>query len=32
MPITWTHEVDAAIDAARRDRKPVLVDFTAAPM
>jgi hypothetical protein len=32
MPITWRHEVDAALEEARRTRMPVLLDFTAAPM
>ena len=32
MPITWRHEVDAALDEARRTKKPVVLDFTAAPM
>ena len=32
MPITWRHEVDAALDEARKQRRPVILDFTAAPM
>ena len=32
MPITFDHDVDAALAEAARRRKPVLLDFTAAPM
>jgi hypothetical protein len=32
MPVTWGHDVDAALSEARKQRKPVLLDFTAAPM
>ena len=29
--IDWRRDVDAAIAQARRDDKPLLLDFTAAP-
>src|SRR5947208_15741007 len=32
MPIPWTEDVDAAFDSARRETKPLLLDFNAAPM
>ena len=32
MPITFNHDVDAALAEAARRHKPVLLDFTAAPM
>ena len=32
MPIPWTKDVDAAFDSARRETKPLLLDFNAAPM
>ena len=32
MEIQWQKDVDAALKEARTSRKPVLVDFTAAPM
>jgi thiol:disulfide interchange protein len=30
--IKWRHDVDQALADAKAQRKPVLVDFTAAPM
>jgi hypothetical protein len=30
--INWRHDVDAALADAKSQHKPVLVDFTAAPM
>jgi hypothetical protein len=30
--ITWTTDFDQALDRARELRRPVLLDFTAAPM
>jgi thiol:disulfide interchange protein len=30
--IKWRHDVDQALSDAKSQRKPVLVDFTAAPM
>ena len=32
MEITWRHDVDAALEEAKRTNKPVLLDFSAAPM
>lgn len=29
--IDWQRDVDAAIAQAKRDNKPLLLDFTAAP-
>jgi hypothetical protein len=30
--ITWTHDVDRALEEARKLKKPLLLDFSAAPM
>lgn len=30
--ITWSHDYDAASDEAATSRKPILLDFSAAPM
>lgn len=30
--ITWSHDFDRAVEAARTAGKPVLLDFSAAPM
>ena len=30
--IEWERDVDAALDRARSEGKPVLLDFSAAPM
>lgn len=32
MPIQWQSDPDAAIAEAKSVRKPVLLDFSAAPM
>jgi uncharacterized protein YyaL (SSP411 family) len=32
MEIQWRDDVDAALADARREGKPVLIDFSAAPM
>jgi hypothetical protein len=32
MDIQWTDDVDAALTRAKTDGKPLLLDFTAAPM
>ena len=32
MEIAWRHDVDAVLDEARRGTRPVLLDFSAAPM
>lgn len=29
--IDWQHDVDAALESARTQRRPVLIDFSAAP-
>lgn len=31
MTIQWQHDVDAALEEAREQSRPVLIDFTAAP-
>jgi hypothetical protein len=32
MAIAWKKDVDAALEQARREQKPLLLDFNAAPM
>jgi hypothetical protein len=32
MSISWNHDVDAVLADARAQTKPVLLDFSAAPM
>ncbi len=32
MRIQWTEDVDAALERAKSERKPLLLDFTAAPL
>lgn len=32
MPIDWRHDVDAALKDAGRENRPVLLDFSAAPL
>jgi hypothetical protein len=32
MEISWRKDVDAALADAKRDGKPLLLDFSAAPM
>jgi len=32
MDIQWTDNVDAALARAKKESKPLLLDFTAAPM
>lgn len=32
MTINWRDDVDAALADAKRDGRPVLLDFSAAPM
>jgi hypothetical protein len=32
MEINWRHDVEQVLTDARTQRKPVLLDFTAAPM
>lgn len=31
MAVNWKKDVDAALNQARNEHKPVLVDFSAAP-
>lgn len=31
MLVNWLRDVDAALDQARTQEKPVLIDFSAAP-
>jgi len=30
--ISWSHDLDSAVTNARGNQRPILVDFTAAPM
>ena len=32
MQITWRHDFDATLGDARTQQRPVLLDFSAAPM
>jgi uncharacterized protein YyaL (SSP411 family) len=32
MPVEWIKDVDAALAQARQQNKPLLLDFSAAPM
>lgn len=32
MPIEWRTDVDAGLDEGREKQKPVLLDFSAAPL
>ncbi len=32
MTINWRHDVDAVLAHAKREGKPVMLDFSAAPM
>jgi hypothetical protein len=32
MPINWRHDVDAVLAQAKQERKPLMLDFSAAPM
>ncbi len=32
MAINWRHDIDRVLEDAREQRKPVLLDFSAAPM
>jgi len=32
MAITWRHDIDSVLEEAKRQRRPVLLDFSAAPM
>lgn len=32
MPIQWNHDLEAQLSRARETEKPILLDFSAAPM
>lgn len=32
MPVNWNKDVDAALSQAKQQNKPLLLDFSAAPM
>jgi hypothetical protein len=32
MQIQWRRDIDRALDDARQQRRPLLLDFSAAPM
>ncbi len=32
MPITFRHDIDSVLGEAKNQNKPVLLDFSAAPM
>ena len=32
MKIDWRHDIDQVLEDARTQQKPVLLDFSAAPM
>jgi hypothetical protein len=32
MPVSWNKDVDAAVNQAKQQGKPLLLDFSAAPM
>ena len=32
MEINWKHDVDKALEESKVQKRPVLLDFTAAPM
>jgi uncharacterized protein YyaL (SSP411 family) len=32
MPVQWKKDVDAALQEAQAQRRPILLDFSAAPM
>lgn len=32
MAIEWTHDLDEALERAKAAKKPILLDFSAAPM
>ncbi len=31
MSVNWSKDIDAALEQAKREQKPVLLDFSAAP-
>ena len=32
MTIDWRHDIDAVLDTARQQGRPILLDFNATPM
>jgi len=32
MPVSWTKNVDSALNRAAEENKPLFLDFSAAPM
>jgi len=32
MSITWSHDFDGQLERAKQQHRPILLDFTAAPM
>lgn len=32
MQISWRHDIDTVLEEAKAQRRPVLLDFSAAPM
>jgi hypothetical protein len=32
MPVEWNYSVDSALQQAAREKKPLFLDFSAAPM
>jgi hypothetical protein len=32
VPVNWIKDPDAALERAKKESKPVLLDFSAAPM
>jgi uncharacterized protein YyaL (SSP411 family) len=32
MAIDWNHDFEAALEQAKAENKPILLDFSAAPM
>ncbi len=32
MPVNWNKDIDAALNQAKQQNRPLLLDFSAAPM
>lgn len=32
MPLVWRHDIDMVLGESKSQRRPVLLDFSAAPM
>ena len=32
MPIAWRHDIDTVLGESETQRRPILLDFSAAPM